>query len=170
MRTVEVDNGTHLDEVTLDGVAVRAPLHETEKWTKYFLDAEQVEVLRAARADQRLSRLGTYAAVNVGVVTGRNSFFCMTQEQAQDWDISEHTINLLSRSAQIAGVRYTQDDLDAHAAKGARTRLLAVPADLDLNNESSLARYVKLGEIEEVHLGYKCSIRRSWWSVPSVSV
>lgn len=170
IRTVEVANGAQLDEVTLDGAAARAPLHEKEKWTKYFLSADQIALLRTVRADARLTRLGHYAVVNVGVVTGRNSFFCLTDKQATDWEITSHTIRLLSRSTQIAGVRYTSSDLDAQAAKGARSRLLAVPADLDVQQESGLARYIDLGEIEGVHRGYKCSIRRSWWSVPSVSV
>jgi adenine-specific DNA methylase len=170
IRTVEVKNGSHLEDVTLDGAATRAPLHESEKWTKYFLDAEQIDILRAIRADPRMAPLRTYATVNVGVVTGRNSFFCLTADQADSLGITDHTINLLSRSAQLTGTRYTQADLHTQAAQGARTRLLAVPADLDLEAEPALARYVKLGEAEGVHLGYKCSIRPTWWSVPSISV
>lgn len=170
IRTVEVKNGSHLQDVTVDGAATRAPLHESEKWTKYFLAPEQIDVLRAVRADPRLAPLRTYATVNVGVVTGRNSFFCLTADQADALGIADHTINLLSRSAQLTGTRYTQADLDMQAGQGARTRLLAVPAHLDLTTEPALARYVKLGEDEGVHLGYKCSIRPSWWSVPSISV
>jgi len=170
IRTVEVKNGSQLEDVTLDGAAARAPLHESEKWTKYFLDAEQIDVLRAVRADTRLAPLRTYAAVNVGVVTGRNSFFCLTADEAGSLGIADHTINLLSRSAQLTGTRYTEADLKAQSAQGARTRLLAVPADLDLETYPALSHYVKLGEAEGVHLGYKCSIRTSWWSVPSISV
>jgi adenine-specific DNA methylase len=170
IRTVEVKNGLYLENVTLDGAATRAPLHESEKWTKYFLAPEQIDILRAARADPRLAPLRTYAAVNVGVVTGRNSYFCLTADQAETLGIADHTINLLSRSAQLTGTRYTTTDLDIQAAQGARTRLLAVPADLDLREEPALAQYVKLGEAEGVHLGYKCSIRSSWWSVPSISI
>jgi len=170
IRTVEVKNGSHLQDVTVDGAATRAPLHESEKWTKYFLAPEQIDVLRAVRADPRLAPLRTYATVNVGVVTGRNSFFCLTADRADALGIADYTINLLSRSAQLTGTRYTQADLDMQAGQGARTRLLAVPANLDLTTEPALARYVKLGEDEGVHLGYKCSIRPSWWSVPSISV
>ncbi|PPH55765.1 class I SAM-dependent methyltransferase [Rathayibacter sp. AY1E1] len=170
IRTVEVKNASHLQDVTLDGAATRAPLHESEKWTKYFLAAEQIDVLRAVRADPRLAPLRTYAAVNVGVVTGRNSFFALTADQADALGIADHTINLLSRSAQLTGTRYTEADLNTQAGQGARTRLLAVPANLDLATEPALARYVALGEAEGVHLGYKCSIRTSWWSVPSIAV
>lgn len=106
----------------------------------------------------------------LGVVTGRNSLFCLTDEQALDWGITRHTIRLLSRSGQLTGIRYTSDDFGVQAAQGAKTRLLAVQPDLDIEHEVELARYIDLGEIDGVHLGYKCSIRPSWWSVPSVSV
>lgn len=170
IRTIEVPNAAYLNEVTLNGAAVRAPLHESEKWTKYFLQVDEIESLRKLRASAALLPLGTYASVNVGVVTGRNSFFCLTEEQEANWELAEYTVNLLSRSAQFTGVRYLAEDFQEQARGGSKSRLLAVPADLALDEHSRLARYVKLGESEEVHLGYKCSIRPKWWSVPSVSV
>lgn len=170
IRTVEVPNAGQLDGLTLDGAAVRAPLHESEKWTKYFLQVDEIEALRKLRASPALSPLGAYAAVNVGVVTGRNSFFCLTEEEADHWGIRQHTVNLLSRSAQFTGVIYRGEDHQTQARGGSKSRLLSVPADLALDEHPQLARYVKLGEEEGVHLGYKCSIRPKWWSVPSVSV
>lgn len=169
IRTVEVRNGDHLDGVTLDGAAVRAPLHEAEKWTKYFLEPDQILALRSLRQDQRLKRLGEYAKVNVGVVTGRNSFFCMTQAEADERGIAEHTISLLSRSAQFTGVEFTATDIESQADKGAKTRLLALDPDHDVVGDDALNRYIELGETEGVHTGYKCRIRKSWWSVPSLS-
>lgn len=169
IRTVEVQNGDHLDEVTLDGARTRAPLHEAEKWTKYFLTGPQIDALRAVRQDRRMIRLGERARVNVGVVTGRNSFFCMTEQEAQDRGIELHTINLLSRSAQFTGIGFTEEDIECQAKKGAKTRLLALPADHDVMGDRSLSRYVELGELDGVHEGYKCRIRSSWWSVPSIS-
>jgi len=169
IRTVEVQNGACLDAVTLDGTASRAPLHESEKWTKYFLATEQIAALRALRTDARLTKLGEHATVNVGVVTGRNSFFCMTESAATSRGIIEHTIPLLSRSAQFTGVGLTDADLSKQAEHGAVTRLLALNADHRIEQDSALAQYIALGEAGEVHTGYKCRIRKSWWAVPSVS-
>lgn len=169
IRTVEVQNGAHLDEVTLDGARTRAPLHETEKWTKYFLTSLQISALRDLRKDSRLARLGTFAKVNVGVVTGRNSFFCMTEAEAKERDIAEHTVNLLSRSAQFTGVSFTGNDIAFQAMSGARTRLLVLAANHDVEQDPALKRYLSLGELDGVHEGYKCRIRSSWWAVPSVS-
>ena len=170
LRTVEVSNGSQLHDLETDKAAARAPLHEREKWTKYFLSADQIETMRALRDDPRLSPLRSYAAVNVGVVTGRNSFFCLTETEAKARNIHHHTIGLVSRSAQLESIRLNADDLGTAAERGLKTRLLALQGGLDLSHEPDLERYVKLGEDEDVHRGYKCSIRSSWWSVPSVSI
>ncbi|CCE76556.1 class I SAM-dependent methyltransferase [Clavibacter nebraskensis] len=169
IRTVEVTNGAHLTDVDLDVAAIRAPLHGSEKWTKYFLDVVQIGLLRDLKNDSRLARLERYAKVNVGVVTGRNSFFCMTEAEAQRLGIEEHTLPLLSRSAQFTGVGLTSQDLRSQAARGAMTRLLALDPAHDVASDPSLSRYVRLGLQDGVNDGYKCRIRQSWWSVPSIS-
>ena len=169
IRTVEVKNAEALDFAALDGTATRAPLHASEKWTKYFLDIDQITALRELRTDLRLRGLSTYAKVNVGVVTGRNSFFCMTEADAEGRGIAQHTISLLARSAQFTGVGYTHADIAAQALGGSNTRLLALAPNHDIVSDPALAQYIELGEENGVHEGYKCRIRASWWSVPSIS-
>lgn len=169
IRTLEIQNGEHLDDVTLDGTLAQAPLHESEKWTKYFLSADQIETLRDLRKNGRLSKLGKFAKVNVGVVTGRNAFFCMTLQESRQRGIYEQTISLLSRSAQFSGVSLTESDISAQSDLGANTRLLALEPDHDVGKDQDLLRYISLGEADGVHEGYKCRIRKSWWSVPSIS-
>lgn len=169
IRTTEVRNGHYLNDVDLNGAATRAPLHETEKWTKYFLTAEQIVTLRNLRQDKRLAPLKKYAKVNVGVVTGRNSFFCMTEDEAATRGVAKHTISLLSRSAQFTGVEFDQDDITSQSLGGAKTRLLALDPSHAVANDELLNQYIQMGEAEGVDQGYKCSIRASWWSVPSIT-
>src|SRR6266540_2340832 len=142
--------------------------HDREKWTKYHLRPEQIEALRAIRTEGRAGLLGDVASVDVGVVSGRNSFFCLTPGQAQARGLGHLCVPLVARSAQLRGLRYTDEDLCKQAAEELRCLLLAVPEDLSPATDPALARYVALGEEEGVHRGYKCSIRRAWWSVPSV--
>ncbi|MFG1995626.1 Eco57I restriction-modification methylase domain-containing protein [Actinoplanes sp. NPDC048988] len=171
IRTLEVDDAAGLKQLDLSSTsAVRAALHDGEKWSKYFLLPEQVEAVRALRSDERMSPLGQWASVDVGVVTGRNSFFTMTAEEADARGIADLTIPLVSRSQQLTGVRVTNDDLDGLRGTAARTRLLSVPAEVTPQTHPGLRAHVEEGEREEVHLGYKCRIRRQWWRVPSVSV
>lgn len=170
MRGIEVTDASELETVKLDTVAIQAPLHEAEKWTKYYLEPQQVETLRRLKTDPRLIQFGECAAVNVGVVTGRNSFFCMSEAQARKRGLFDHTMGLLARSASLKSVTFTGDDLKVAETKGLNSRLLAVDQDYDATQDKALSEYVKLGEGEEVHLGYKCSIRTPWWYVPSTRV
>ena len=171
IRTVEVPNATALDGLKPDTAeAARAPLHGTEKWTKYYLGIDDIEALRKVRTDGRLLPLSRYAEVDVGVVTGRNSFFCLPAAESRQRGLSAYVRPLVSRSQQLAGLTFTNADLAAHEESSARTRLLALSREIDLSRHESVAAYVAEGEADGVPTGYKCRIRKAWWEVPSTWV
>lgn len=164
MQIVDVDDATSLAGIKIGTAEVRAPLHEREKWTKYHLTPTQIEAIRSLRKDERLSPIERFASVDVGVVTGRNSFFVMSASNAQENGVSDLTIPLVSRSAQLDGIIYTEHD---HAASPHRTELLDARGT-SIHEHKGLRHYVLLGESEGVHEGYKCRIRKDWWVVPSI--
>lgn len=145
-----------------------ALLHETEKWTKYFLEPEGIAALRQAREQAGVVRLGEVADVDVGVVTGRNRFFVLRPSSVKSWGLDHHVLPLVSKSAQLRGIRFSDADMAELQAADAPCHLLSVARALDLDNYAALRAYVDAGEDEDVHAGYKCSIRTPWWSVPSV--
>ncbi|ALX04163.1 class I SAM-dependent methyltransferase [Aeromicrobium erythreum] len=171
IRTVEVSNASHLDAFhSADAPAARARLHESEKWTKYYLDTDTIALLRKVRTDGRLLPMERFAGVDVGVVTGRNSFFCLTASEARDRKLTPFTMPLVSRSMQVPALSFTPDDLEKQEVTEARTRLLAVSSDVDPRRKKALASYLSEGEADGVPDGYKCRIRRNWWEVPSTWV
>jgi len=165
IRVVHVDDAASLRAVTTAGSAAPALLHDTEKWVKYFLDPAQISLLRQVREEGQLRAVGDYADVEVGIVTGRNSFFTMTKGESEKRGLSDLCVPLVARSAQLAGLQYTQVDLKTQLEDGMRA-LLLVAKEKDAGEEA-LRRYIGTGEAEEIHLGYKCSIRSPWWSTPS---
>ena len=167
IQVVEVDDADSLATLDVGSATVRAPLHEREKWTKYLLDAPQIDAIRALRADDRLSPMERFASVDVGVVTGRNSFFVMPPAAARSKRLSDLVIPLVARSAQVTGITYTEQDHDAAGEAGNRTALLDARG-VSLSSHRGLREYVALGEEQEVHTGYKCRIRKEWWVVPSI--
>lgn len=170
IRTVEVPDASHLDDFyRSEAPAARAHLHESEKWTKYYLDADVISRLRTMRSDGRLLPLDRFAEVDVGVVTGRNAFFCLTEAEAKRRKIDAFTVPLVARSMQVPGLSFTKADLTDQDATEARTRLLALTSDIDVR-QKPLAAYLAEGAADGVHEGYKCSIRRNWWEVPSTWV
>lgn len=167
IQIVEVDDADTLADLEVGSATVRAPLHEREKWTKYFLDPTQIEMVRALRADDRLGAMERFASVDVGVVTGRNAFFVMTPAEAREHRVSDLTIPLVSRSAQVPGIVYTDEDHREAGEGGSKSALLDARG-IALGRHRGLREYVALGEEQDVHTGYKCRIRKEWWVVPSI--
>lgn len=164
IQIIEVDDAESLGSLEIEVAHVRAALHTKEKWTKYFLSATQIESMRSLRADDRLSPMETFASVDVGVVTGRNAFFVMSVDDAAAYRVNDLTIPMVTRSAQLGGTLYTDED---HRGASGRTELLDARG-VDIHKHAGLRHYVALGEADEVHTGYKCRIRKQWWVVPSI--
>jgi adenine-specific DNA methylase len=165
MRTVHLTDADALADADLDTEWAPALLHENEKWTKYFLDPAAIRLLRALKASPAMTRLGSLGGVDVGIVTGRNSFFTFTDEQARDLGLRPHCVPLVSRSAQLSGLVYDSDCRASDLAAGHRTWLLDAPPE---PADAALVAHVRAGEAAGVHLGYKCSIREPWWITPSL--
>ena len=144
--------------------------HEREKWTKYFLDPAEISALRAVREQNLLPRLGELADVDVGIVTwGRNQFFVMRPSMGVARGVEKHLRPLVSKSAHLRGIRFGRRDLAVLEREDALCRLLAIEDTTALDAEDALRAYIEDGEAEAVHEGYKCSIRKQWWVVPSKS-
>jgi adenine-specific DNA methylase len=110
-------------------------------------------------------RLGSIADVDVGIVTGRNSFFTFTDAHARELELRPHCVPLVSRSTQLSGLVYDTDCRASDVAARHRTWLLDAPQD---PSDSALVAHIMAGEAAGVHRGYKCSIRKPWWSTPSL--
>jgi adenine-specific DNA methylase len=165
MRTVHISDAEGLARVNLDVEHAPALLHEDEKWTKYFLDPGAIELLRTLKQSGTMTRLGRLADVDVGIVTGRNSFFTFTDAEAHALGLAAHCVPLVSRSAQLSGLVYDSDCRASDLASRHRTWLLNAPRE---PTDAAVVAHIAAGERAGVHTGYKCSIRKPWWSTPSL--
>lgn len=168
IRTVNLGGADDLDTLTeADHNIESAPtlLHEKEKWTKYFLSPAQIRLLRRLKRSAVMTRVGNVADVNVGIVTGRNSFFTYTHPQAQKLGLTPHCVPLVSRSAQLSGLIYDTDCRDSDVAADHRTWLLDAPR---APSDPALVAHIAAGEAAGVNRGYKCSLRKPWWTTPSL--
>lgn len=142
--------------------------HDSEKWLKYFLSNLEIELMRRLRQSSSVAQLVSHASVDVGVVTGKNEFFLLSQDQVKKYGVQKQVTPVVARSAHIRGVRFTEEEWQTLALDGARVYLL----DLSPMNGHRLSdgcrRYIEEGEAAGVHKGYKCSIRTHWFAVPSV--
>jgi adenine-specific DNA methylase len=170
IRTVHLGDADALAHADLDVEHIHpapALLHEKEKWTKYFLDSAAIQLLRTLKQSDTMTRLGYLADVDVGIVTGRNSFFTFTDAEAQALGLTAHCVPLVSRSTQLSGLVYDSDCRATDMAARHRTWLLDAPHN---PTDPALVAHIDAGEAAGVHRGYKCSIRKPWWSTPSLWV
>jgi adenine-specific DNA methylase len=167
IKVVQVDDLNSLPSPDALANLPHAPAlrHETEKWTKYFLDPDEIAALRTVR-ESGMARFGDLAEVDVGVVTGRNQFFVLRPSHANERRIEQHVSPLVSKSAHLRGVRFSDPDLADLREADALCGLLTLADGLE--PDEPLRDYIAAGEKEGVHEGYKCSIRKTWWVVPSV--
>ena len=142
--------------------------HDSEKWLKYFLSVREIALMRELRDSGVATTLGTFASVNVGVVTGKNEFFVLRQSEINERGLAGHTIPLVSRSAHLSGTRIGKRDWNRLVSENQRVHLLHLGPINGSKLPNRLESYIRIGEGEEIHRGYKCSIREPWYAVPSV--
>lgn len=142
--------------------------HDNEKWLKYFLTSDEISFMRALRVAGVTTNLSTHASVDVGVVTGKNEFFVLSNDQVTELGLEGYTIPLVSRSVHLKGSRLGKVDWKAMSSAGDRVHLLHLKPINEAKPSAALARYIRFGERNKVHTGYKCSIRKPWYAVPSV--
>ncbi len=164
---------TELEDINSLGASVlesSTPLHADinharDKWTQFFLTPKEFDLVKELETSIP-SRLGDFAEVDVGIVTGRNEFFVLTRSAAAAWGLTDYCQPLVGKSAHVKGLLLRGGDWEALAQAGAPCLLLQLgPHDRSELSDASLG-YVQWGETEGYHAGYKCRIRAPrWWNV-----
>lgn len=170
IRVIECEN---LDELTsidftlINGSNVKPIDHSTEKWTKYFLDEDEINLLKRLKSDKRVMSCRDILEIDVGLVTGRNEFFMMKEEQVKEWDLKDYTIPVASKSNQLKGITFSKEDLKENL-KAQNAVHLFLPPNEDFEQLPEVCRnYIKYGEEQGFDKGYKTRIRKRWYITPS---
>jgi adenine-specific DNA-methyltransferase len=142
--------------------------HSKEKWTQYFLNADEIMLLRSLRSHPGITLSGKAIDVDVGVVTGENKFFLLNEKQVKDAELEAFARKIVSRSGHLRGALFTQNDWRSNAADQVPAYLLMAPGMPREMLPDPLRAYVLKGEEANYQKGYKCSIRSPWYVVPSV--
>lgn len=104
---------------------------------------------------------------NVGIVTGANKFFLVRNEIVERFGLHDYAYPMFGRSEHCPGVVYDQHQHIANGKNGKPTNFIWFK-DADVNQHRLVAKYIQLGEEQELHRRYKCRIRSPWYCVPSV--
>jgi len=122
-------------------------------------------VLLAELSDSsETTELGNVAAVDIGAVTGANDFFLLSRTEARD--MPRRIVRpAVSKAAQVAGARISAADHRRLLDEGRKGLMFVVDAGAEPRS-SAVQQRISVGEEAGVQDGYKCRVRKPWWSVP----
>lgn len=171
IRTIELDSIDDLasyEHTDFSTTELKPMDHSTEKWTQYFLDTKEINLLRSLKENKKLTEAGKVIDVDVGVVTGQNQFFVLSEEQIKNVSLKRYSQRIVSRSGHLKGAIFSEDDWQSNVENNLPAYLLDLPKkDFD-ELPKAAQEYIKTGEEAEFHTGFKCRIRPRWYIVPSI--
>lgn len=119
---------------------------------------------RLAKAPD-VTPLGTQGSVDIGVVTGANDFFLLTDDEEPG--LADELLRpAVSKAAHVRGARLGYEDWVALRDRGARCKMFVVDGDTDPRLLATASGYLSRGELQAVPERYKCRVRRPWWALP----
>ncbi|SKA70910.1 N-6 DNA methylase [Desulfobaculum bizertense] len=137
------------------------------KWTKAILAPDELELLDKFQTHPDVYSFEDLAKVEVGVVTGANKFFLVSDDVVSDYSLSKYSLPMFGRSQHCPGVVYDELQHQENKENGIASNFLYFDKKIE-EFPSSVQDYIKQGEQEELHKRFKCRIRDPWYKVPSV--
>lgn len=169
IRIIEMNSLDGFAQLDLKQNGFQKMQHVREKWTKYFVDAGEMELIQRIRSDSRFAKFSDFGIINVGITTGNNGYFSITEDVCQKYNLEDVTLPLIGRSSHAHGIAFTENDWIENKAAGKRARLISFPESIRFDDYPAEHKaYITLGEVHGENEGYKCSIRDRWYIVPSV--
>lgn len=170
IRIVELNNLDDLETFDIDTNEFQKMQHVHEKWTKYFTNKRENELIRNIKEDERFQKLSDVALINVGITTGNNKYFSVSSDLVNKYELQEVVRPLIGRSSHAPSIYFEDKDWLKNVKKAKAAYLIDFP-DKDISEYPKKHReYIELGEENKEHTGYKCSIRDKWYRIPSIWV
>lgn len=170
IRIIEMDTLDDFKVLDLHKNGYQKVHHVKEKWTKYFMSTTETELIQTLRTDGRFVPFKEYGIINVGITTGNNDYFSITEETETRYDMESVTLPLIGRSSHAHGIYFTEADWKSNISSGKKAMLVSFPDTPYAEYPIKHKEYIRLGEESDQHSGYKCAIRDRWYIVPSVWV
>jgi len=138
-----------------------------ERLVEYLIPPKARDLYRRIRSGNVAVRLGDFADVGIGYVTGANRFFHLSEAEVAEWGIPKKWLRpAVCRGRAFKDLFFKNDDWRAALAGGDAAFLLSVGAGDVVPKK--LRTYLEHGKKRGVHKTYKCRMRHPWYSVPNV--
>lgn len=133
----------------------------------YLLPSSARRLYQAAAIDPASRRLGDFAQVGIGYVSGDNDFFHLRPSEARRLNIPAGMLRPTVRNARaLPDGRITAATVASWERRDAQVMLLRLRRGQEL--PTSVRNYLDSEAGQEARLGYKCRNREPWYAVPDV--
>lgn len=170
IRIVELNNIEDLiyqGQKCLDAAEQKQLDTGKDKWVKYYLTNEELQLLKKLDHDSRISNATDLYEVNVGLVSGENDFFILNRSVVAEHNLESTVLPIISRSEQLKGVQLTEKDFDCLIDAGKKVFFFA-PGNEEVDElTEEQKKYIEYGEENGYNKNYKCRIRPKWYYVSS---
>jgi adenine-specific DNA-methyltransferase len=137
------------------------------KWTRALLDVETRSLFDELSEHRDVHRFDDVAKVDVGIVTGANKYFLVSDEIVEQYKLQKWAHPMFGRSEHCPGIIYDERQHRENARKGNPTNFVWFK-DSAASRDAFARAYIKFGEAQNLHTRYKCRVRSPWYTVPSV--
>jgi len=169
---IELENADELK--TIDVTILKCPKKKIDfksnKWTFYFLEQEEIDFIEKLLHQSKIFPLRNYVTVEVGMTTGSNKFFTVSQSAIDEYQLQKYAKPMVGRSVQVDSMMFTEKDWKKNIESEARAYFLEFPEFKELEKNKRAIEYIKQGEELGIHKWYKCRIRDEWQIQPSAWV
>ena len=170
IRIVELNNLEDLKAFDIEENDFQKLQHVHEKWTKYFANREENELVKCIREDGRFQKLSEIALINVGITTGNNKYFSIDQKTVEKYRMQDVVRPLIGRSSHANSIYFKYEDWMQNVKDNKDAYLIDFPDKEYRRYPKKHREYIREGERNGENKGYKCSIRDRWYRIPSIWV
>ncbi len=138
-----------------------------KKWTHHFITPDEYSFLENLK--KQLNTVKEVVDNKAGIVTAANDFFIVNEEVLRNYRLRKYGKPIIRKGFFVNGsVTFDINDFEDLVLQNKPSYLL----DFNLANPKRLSkgvqRYIHEGEIQELHLRYKCKKREHWYQVPNI--
>jgi tRNA1(Val) A37 N6-methylase TrmN6 len=139
------------------------PMPSDGRWASSIGSTVALDLLDDLEASGRMVRLGSLGEVDIGVVTGFNDYFVVSDPEVDVFDLPSDTLRpIVTRSDQLVDRVVDEAHFTEWRAQRRKVWLVALGHDAP----PTATRYLDEGRRRGVPNRYKCRTRPRWFAVP----
>jgi adenine-specific DNA methylase len=166
IEVVQVCSADDLDRGSATTIAAKHL--RDDRWVATLLKPTAWEAFTAVAESALCERLRDWGTTYLGVVTGENDFFCLSDSQVEQLGLREEDLLRISppgsrhlRTLEFGARFWSQLRTDG------RRCCLFYPSNDTPSRAAEV--YIESAEARSIHNNYKCRVRNPWWRVPLVA-